>query len=47
MLRQRSIRVDESTDIRIVVSGLEVVQTGLLETALAIRAKTGQKREEF
>jgi hypothetical protein len=42
MLRQRSIRIDESTDVGIVVSGLEVVQTGLLEIAIALVAKIAE-----
>jgi hypothetical protein len=35
----KGICIDESTGIGIVVSGLEVVQTGLLEMAIALGAK--------
>ena len=37
--RYKCIRIDESTDVRIVISGLEIVQTGLLEMAVAIQLK--------
>jgi hypothetical protein len=34
--------IDESTDVGIVASRLEVVQTGLLETAIALGAKIAE-----
>lgn len=41
--RYKRVRIDESTDLRIVVATLEIIQPGLYVVVLAIRLKSGRK----